>query len=309
MLHIPGPLFLVYFIILSGVLTAIGKYLTSMDNSKGYQMPEPTHLTPLEISVLKGGATEASRIAILSLIQKKVLGIEGKGIFTKVIRLKEEIVIDPIESKIFNFIKHSVFPREIFRDTKLMTAIHKDLEPVYKVLSDLKLIRGSGDFFFNWSLLFLLELMIVVLGGTKLYLGVIHDRPSSFLMILLPLTAYIMFTILKPPPYAKTGLGERYLKRLKRHFNWIKESLEDGELPKGIDASFPAALFGVEVLSKIFQFGYFESSFKPVKHIKSGNSKFGGSCGSGCGGGADCGTGGCFGGCGGGCGGCGGCGG
>ena len=87
LINIPGPAFLFYFISLSVFLTLIAKFLIHLDASKNFPMPEPTQLTPLEISVLSGGPTEAARLTILNLIKKEILGVDGKGIFTKIIRI------------------------------------------------------------------------------------------------------------------------------------------------------------------------------------------------------------------------------
>ena len=304
--HIPGPQFLGGFALFSAALILMGRYLIRMDNAKGIPMPDPGRLTPIEIAALRGGPTEVSRITILNLIQKKVLGIEGKGALTKVIRLKDEFLTNPLEGILFNYVKTSVFPREIFRDKALMKSIHRELWPVYQTLSDARLIRGVADVFFNWLVIILIEMAVIIVGGVKLYLGITRERPSLFLVLLLAFTVYAVVYLLKPLPCRRTALGERYLKRLLTHFHWIREACENGELPENMDPAFPASLYGVEVLAAIDQFGYLETSFTPRPHVKEGRTAFKGGCGSGCGGGGGCSAGGCSGGgCGGGCGGCG----
>ena len=165
--HIPGPTFLGGFVLFSGALILMGKYLIRMDNSKGIPMPDPGCLTPIEIAALRGGPTEVARITILNLIQKNVLGIEGKGTLTKVIRLKDEFLINPLESILFNYVKTSVFPREIFREKTLMKSIHRELASVYQTLSDVRLIRGVGDLFFTWAIIIMIEIVVITAGGTK----------------------------------------------------------------------------------------------------------------------------------------------
>ena len=129
-------------------------------------------------------------------------------------------------------------------------------------------------------------LIIIGVGGTKLFLEILRDRPVFFLALLLIASVIAVFVILKPSSNP-TSLGRRYLKEMERHFGWLKKLVKNGLMLEGIDPSLTIAIFGIGVLTGSTLYQSYQGVFSPVNQQ-----------GGGCGGGA--------GGCGGGCGGCGG---
>jgi uncharacterized protein (TIGR04222 family) len=177
--------------------------------------------------------------------------------------------------------------------------IEAHLKPIYAELENLHLARTEADRSRIWRIFKLLALVIVGIGGIKLYFGFIHSRPVGFLIILLIGSVIALYAALNPNRIS-TALGQRYLKALGEHFDWLKESIKETRTPAGIDTAFAVAIFGISILGASTLYDPFNKAFSPGKAGSGG-------CGGGYWGGYS-GDGGGDGG-GGGCGGCGGCGG
>jgi uncharacterized protein (TIGR04222 family) len=229
-------------------------------------------------------------------------------------------MLNPIEEEVYQFLELPKNTRELFESvTYLKIKIH--LDSVHDELEELHLAEFGTSQVRGWVVTGLMALVVGIVGGTKLYLGIINNRPVLFLTLLLPLSLYVLFIVLRPRERMKipTRLGRRYLKELRKHFEWLKEPTAVDSRTEGINPALSAALFGIGAvaggaafagLSKaLVSTSVIENSFISklrdffrIDYTRSwGGGIFGGCGGGGCGGGG-CGGGGC----GGGCGGCGG---
>lgn len=306
LIQIPGPIFLLYFMLLAAVCIVLAWLLGNADDSDQYCFPELTCLDPFAISALRGGVSSVILTAIFSLWSRSLVDIEKSISFWKgeetYIRSKssQEMELSPIEKKVYRFLKSPRKPHDLLKDSRLKQRINIYMEPVNRQLEDLCLARTARDRFRIWMALIIAAGIIIMVGGTKLYFGITRNRPVVFLIILLIGSLVILFRILNPTAIS-TRIGRRYLKALEKHFDWVKESLQSNKIPEGVDPAFSVAVFGIGSLAGVSLYNPFSEIFPARKPTWW--------CPGACGGGG-CGGGGCGGGgCGGGCGGCGGCGG
>ncbi len=296
LIRIPGPTFLGYFICLSFVCILLGRLWVNADGSTQYPLPELTRFDPLSVAALRGSWASVIRTAIFSLWNRKLVEIKitkhwWKRDEIKIIRMpKRKEVLSPIEEEIYRLLLTPSEPSDLLQDTGFRERIQGHLEPINRQLKELHLVRSASDRFRAWIATLVMARVIGAVGGTKLYLGITRGRPVLFLIILLIVSLIVLFGVLKPQAIF-TKLGRHYLKELQEHFGWVKESLEAGSAPEGIDPTLAIAIFGVGILAGASRYSPFSEAFSSSKY------GWGGGCGGGgCGGG----------GCGGGCGGCGG---
>lgn len=287
LLQIPGPIFLKYYIILSVICIVLGWLLVNADGSTKYSLPRLTFFGTTAIAALRGGTNAVIRYTIFSLWNRKLVNITKHwwkhDDIEVVAKPSEKIILKSIEGEIYKFLQSTEKSPNPLKDTGLRGRIEQYLEPTYKEFEQLRLIRSKSIRVWAWIVTILIFLVIYIIGGTKLYLGITHNHPVGFLIILLIIWMIVLFKVLKPWSIS-TRLGRRYLKSLKKRF---------GRFP-----SFSVAISGVGILAYTSLYGFFGGAFP--SSIESGYVGYGGDIGGGCGGGCGDGCGG------GGCGGCGG---
>lgn len=259
-------------------------FRTSVNNSLG----ESSYLDAYELAYLNGGAYRAVDTAIAKLVQDKVLTVSATG-HTLYLenapsanshRLEKSIAEAMIEESISG--TNSV-PIETIR-TRVISAtnsIRRNLENQGLLVSDrqariIKIATATPI------------LVLLLLGISKIIVGVSRDKPVGFLVGMCIVIAIAGLSLLAKPH--RTRFGDRTL-------NYYRSSYSNSS-----DIAFAFALFGSAVL--IGSLADLKQAFASSKTISSTSS--GGDIGftAGCSGGGGCGSG-----CGGGCGGCGGCGG
>jgi len=103
---------------------------------------------------------------------------------------------------------------EVLRGGSTLDMPRPHLERTYYELEQLHLVRNRGDRYRAWSATITMAIVIVAVGGTKLYLGITRGRPVLLLACLLILSLIMLFHFLKPWG-SRTRLGRRYLKSLE----------------------------------------------------------------------------------------------
>ncbi len=293
LMQIPGPAFIWYFAGLAIIGIVLAWLWARADGSTQYPLPELTRFDPIAIAALRGGTNSVIRTIIFSLWDRKMVEIRDDGKDAQISTLKHstDAKLDPVEKEIYQALQAPTKAGDIFQDTNLLLKIETYLRPIYDKLENLHLARTENDRSRIWLIFGSFLLVIVGVGGTKLYLGLTYGRPVLFLIILIIVSVNVLYSALNPKGIP-TALGRQYLQRLEEHFGWLRESIKERRTQEGIDPAFALAVFGI---------GVFGSSalYQPFSKAFPANSAGSGGCGGGCGGG----------GCGGGCGGCGGCGG
>ena len=299
--QIPGPTFLLLFAGLALNIIIICWLWINADGSITYQLPDLTRFDSIAIAQLRGGRKLAIQTAIFQLYDQKLIYFSGEGKDAKVkIWKQSQPPSGAVENEIYQFVQSRKKLSDLFSDSGLQERIDTHLDPIQRELEQLHLARTKSDRMRVWTITALVYLIMLGIGGAKLFLGIARGRPVLFLVLLLIASVIVAFVILKPTS-SPTRLGRRYLKEMEKHFGWMKESIERGRVPEGVDPSLTIAIFGAGVLSGSALYQPYREVLSPEKEWGiawgSGGGVGGGGCSGGCGGGG-CGGGGC-GGCGG----------
>ncbi len=313
LINIPGPIFLIVYLIYGVIVILISKVYVAKDYSLKYEMPEPTKLDPIDIAILKNGVRGAMIISIFNLWRLKAVDI---SLNKKSVVLKKRIVktskLNLLEKTIYGYIQQPKFYRHLFKRTSIKT-IERIIQPNKSKLKEYKLIPETSIINHHWKGVLLGTFFLLGLGGLKFYLGLIRDKPVVLLLLLIVLFLIILVVVIKPRNNKTTALGKLLLQKSQQRFEWLKDSEEGSALLKDDNLLYGIAIFGVSSFgdSKLGALIENPSLLDQGSRISSLGYGYGcaGCGGGGCGGGG-CSSGGCSSGCSGGCGGgCGGCGG
>ncbi|MCX7924025.1 MAG: TIGR04222 domain-containing membrane protein [Clostridia bacterium] len=317
---IPGPLFLLFYCVLSVVCIYMGWRWSNDDGSTRYPLPSPTQLDSISVAALKGGPRHVIQTVTFSLWSRKFISIEGNGNSAMVqSTTMDDSSLTAIEKEILDYVRQPKKVSEL-SNIRFVAKIKSLLEPVYMQLTELRLIKTPDDEKRTSLARRVILAILMSIGGFKLLLGITRDKPVLFLVIAMVFSFVATLLVISGRSDNLTVLGRNYLKSLSDHFRWLKKPQNSSSTYYDIDPAFSFSLFGLAVLSDdIFSpyrnaFGSYntnssgyttgDSSFISSDSGDSDNgSNDSGSSdsGGGCGGGSDSG-GGC-GGCGGGCGG------
>lgn len=301
LISIPGPVFLVYFIILSIVCIIAGRWLALNDGTGRYPMPDATALDYIEIAAMKGGRSAAVQAAVFDLWQKNLVGFpdEGRRVIESV--PSDEKLPPSFQSVIYSFLKEKRRIAELFTSKEVSEALDVYLGSAFQKLEIMRLIQNKKDRIRVLSIFSVVSAMIFGTGFAKLYFGIRFGRPIAFLVVLIFMDFIAVMIVFRPfSRHRPTRHGKKYMAFLETHFSWLKQAVSKGEeIPSFNPALYGVAIFGIAFLSGMDLFNPFSSVF-PADISDSGMT--GGSDGGSSGGCSD-GGGGCSGG---GCGGCGG---
>lgn len=284
--QIPGPTFLILFGGLVTVAIAICWLWMRADGSEDYQLPDLTRFDSISIAQLRGGKRLIMQTAIFQLYGHELIsfGGEGKDADITIPHQKGNTsqLSGAVEREIYRSLRSGTRKvSEICLDSGLWDRITTHLDPVQSELERLHLARTKSDSRRVWTITAVACLIIIGVGGTKLLLGILRDRPVLFLIILLIASVIAVFVILDPSSNP-TSLGRRYLKETEKHFGWLKKLVKNGQMLEGIDPSLVIAIFGVGVLAGSTLYRPYQGVFSPVN--QQGGGCGGGGCGGGCGG-------------------------
>jgi len=265
------------------------------DSTKTLEIPDPSEISPLDLALLKKGIKGAIIVSIFNLWRYKKV---------EIIKTKYSVLIKQVSdnaiglNKLENIILQSTGKPKIIRyffTNKSISTLQKVLQPNKEKLEDLKLLADNKTKV-RYTIISILALITMLsLGVTKMYLGIINDKPIIFLIILIVISIVSFILIIQPHKTEHTNLGSRLISSSKERFEWlktcnVKSIMMDDNLLYGV------AIFGIASFVDSNIGGLLEYPSLLENSVGSSN-------GYGCGGA------GCSGGCGGGCGGCGGCGG
>lgn len=285
-LNFTGPDFISFylFVATAAIMLAFGlRWYLRQPGSK--EIDESNSLDAYEIAYLSGGHNRTVDAAIANLVHQGHLKLLNNSL-----ELGNPLPIPShqLEQKIVQAISISGKPNYIRQTVKSPTRfIEKRLKEGGFLVnaSQAKIVQ-------RWPSLSLA--MVLLLGITKIFVGISRQKPVGFLIILCIITAIFALGFLIQP--YRSRYGDSTLSNLQaQHYNLRKPNILGND-----DLALAFGLFGSMVLV--------DSAFIDLKNLlvppPSTSSGGGGDSGGGCGGGgSSCGGGG---GCGGGCGGCGG---
>jgi uncharacterized protein (TIGR04222 family) len=281
LIQIPGPIFLIEFIIFSTICIWVA-WLWNHEVST--HLPSLTSLNPFEIAALREGHKGIIQAALFNLWHQKLLITSGIG---KSVQIQKNDALTlqsegKIEEIIYQFATQPRAPAEFFTNIALQARMDKQIKPINLKLETKHLKRTDSHRKRVWKTFWMTLIFIFGLGGTKLYFGLLHDRPVGFLFVLLIVLPIITWMVLKPAN-RNTQLGYRYQKKLAEHFEWAKSKESSG-----IEPDFLVAIFGMSALTHFTTFAVFEDTFSE-KVISSNVETSSSGCGGGCSDGGGCG--------------------
>jgi uncharacterized protein (TIGR04222 family) len=303
-----GPEFLLFYFVFSAAVLAILLLLLRRDERR--DAGKPPIDDPYLIATLRGGETEALRVAALSLIDRGLLILKSSGmssIFTagteNRLEVKDPAAIDtvkrPIEKRILEAFK-AAQPIHTTMDSLVGCSACLD----YTLnLEKFGLLPGPEIRDIRQRRLWIAIAILLGVAGLKILIALSRGRTNViFLIVLASLASYVALRIGNP---FRTAHGEEFLDDVKSLFANLRlraDSLRPGGATS--DLVWLASAFGLSAVSSIL-FPHVSALLPRRPQREPGSGGWGSSSSwgslSSCGGGG-CGGGGCGGG---GCGGCG----
>lgn len=284
-----GPEFLVFYLFL-GSLTLLAAGWLRWSHEADSSPARPLH-DYLQIAFLRGGAVEAVSVAILSLIDRGLLTIEGNTQVRAVREDASEGVSKATERWILQRSRTVSETTDLVSDSIVTGAASRECEAA---LVDHGLMPNDAQRVRRQLLFLLATLMLVAVAGIKIMVAVSRGR-SNIVFLLIATVGFVALVGFVTHP-RRTPAGSALLADLRTLFAGLRERARAGEpFTNGSDFALFAAVFGVSAALSV-------RPEATVLFQRRTTSSFGSYCGSTCG--SSCGSS-CGGGCGGGCGGCG----
>jgi uncharacterized protein (TIGR04222 family) len=290
-LNLPGPSFLLFYVVYAAAVLLLVRWYQRAGEEARVSLIEAAD--PYRIACLRGGPTEAARVATLSLLDRGLLVTDEKGELGSTVKALGK-VRRPIEQAVV----------ECFESAAPATAAAGDLR-VLGVCQEYERQLEQGGFLPDEQarrarrLHFAVALLLLGgMAGAKIVVAVSRGRFNIIFLIILSLAAiFLGYKFCFPRQTAK---GKAALAHLEKMFAALKKRAK--KIKSGGDSTdlvMLAAVFGFGAIPAVLADQY------PAMLMQRSQGSDGGwsSCGtSSCSGGSSCGGGGC----GGGCGGCGG---
>ena len=296
-----GPEFLLFTIVLAVALHLLWRPLAHIlgEGSDGVneQRSSLANLDPYLIAYVRGQEAETARVAIISLLDRKLLQSQGEELVA--VPGASDKVHRPIERAILEAFVQNGKASFIFKDMAFQAAC-VGLEAEATRLGLLPTSAGKAR-----VLLMRLAMIVLLAGVAAIKIKVAFERGhyNVGFLVILSIVAVVLTFCRKAPK--QTRKGERMLDDLRERFSNLKSRAEDIELGGASrELVLLAAIFGMAALPGAV-LAQAETLF-PLAAKNAGVA--GSSCGSSCGtSSSSCSASSCGGGgCGGGCGGCGG---
>lgn len=285
-----GPQFLLFYTCLGVAVTALA-YLTRRTRERADAPARPLS-DYLEIAFLRGGSTEAIRVAVIALIDRGVLAISGSDSVQVAQADAARRLTRRTEQAIAARAGRTATPQQLIDDTDVKAAVALECEPELlrrgllptaeqrAARTRLFLIAGGG---------------LAGVAGLKIWLAISRGHHNIGFLIALAVIFLIAMAITTHPRL--TPAGKALVEDLRTLFSGLKDRASSMRPQQGgTDFALLAAVFGVAAALPVYPAA--EKLFP--RATDSGSSSSGSSCGSSCGssGGSSCGGGGGCGGCG-----------
>jgi uncharacterized protein (TIGR04222 family) len=300
-LNLPGPQFLFVYIVLMIAAAILARWIKRRLVSPPWSNAQHINVDAYEAAYLRGGANEAIDTGIAVLVQKQLLKVSKA---TRTIKTAAPLPAGThwFEKAIHQAVGSSGHTINEIRRSPIIAANTAQLADR---LQQWELIPSGHRWLKARLLSALVMLAVVVLGVTKVNIGLTRNRPIGFLIILVIIAGFMTLSIFKSRP-ARTQLGDLALKQLQDESAALQMAARrQPDRLNGPDVALAIGLFGVSALA------FADNDWTDMRAaLRPPPSASGGSSSSSCGSGSSCSSSSCGSSCGGGCGGgCGGCGG
>jgi uncharacterized protein (TIGR04222 family) len=308
LVKIPGPQFLWFYAGLIVVCIIAARWWGRRDTSTEYPLPAPDSLDPLTIAALQGGPMAVVHTVVFDLWNRGLVGISGEKSEAQIVcRPAKEPPGGPIHEVVCQATQTPMKISSLVRDKSFRTQIEGHLNMILQRLEGLHLFQTAADRNKAWLALFAAFGVVMLVGGTKLFLGLSRNKPSTYLIIMMAIVPFVLWKVLKPRANRPTQLGRQFLQSLQQQNAWMKDALEHNQMPPDSSPVMALAIFGMSALVGVAAFDQYQQAFAAFPGARGDGSWSGGSdfdssssdSSSSDGGGSDGGGGGC-GGCGGG---------
>jgi uncharacterized protein (TIGR04222 family) len=295
-----GPPFLVFFICLS-VAVIVAMRLVNRAIEGPRTLSQVNLEDPYAIAYLRGGQAEATRVAVVALVDRGLLKAKADQLVMGAPKA-EAFARRPIEQAVLKEFKHAKAAIAIL-EKKPRAALDAACETYKRELQRLGALTGGATILGRLGPFAVALVLIEGTAITKILVALSRGRHNIGFLVILGIVAFLALigALLKK----RTGYGDLVLRQHRERFDGLKRRAAN-VAPGGAtnEVALLAALWGLSVLPAE-NFPYIKTVFP--KAANAGSDSWSSGCGgSGCGGGGG-GGGGCGGGgCGGGCGGCGG---
>lgn len=287
-LDLPGPQFLVLYAVFGVAVLYVLWMLQS--SGEGGAPPRLDMSDPYRLAYLRGGASEAARVATVALIDRGLLTVEDDKVKSTPDRHEPRA---PLEGAIVRACAQPHLITQVCGAADVIAAT----ERYEKELVRLTLLPDDAT---RSARSRRLTVAIAILGAlSAAKLGVALSRGRTNVGFLIILTIVFVVIAIKLTRRSRTARGNALLADMRRLFSRLRARA--GEFQPGYattDLTLAAAVFGVAVLPSA-RFAYVKRVFPKAKSSSS-PSCGGTSCGTSCGGGGGGDGGGGCGGCGGG---------
>jgi uncharacterized protein (TIGR04222 family) len=281
-----GPEFLLFYVCLGTLVTIVALWIRR-SGEQADDTPRPLS-DYLEIAFLRGGAAEAIRVAILTLIDRGIL-LQTSADAVQVAPLRPtDHIVRPTERAIIGRAREAATPSQLLAAGDVTAAAAAECEPelIRRGLLPSALQKTS-----RIQLWVLSGGVLAIVAGIKILVALARGRSNVQLLVILGL-AFLVITYKTTHPRL-TSAGNALLEDMQTLFSGLKDRASElRPQQNGNDVALLAAIFGIGAALPVYP--DLERIFpRPSQGGDGSSDSSGSSCGSSCGGG------------GGGCGGCG----
>lgn len=287
-----GPHFLILYGIVIALTLGISRLiLCSRDQTGELPLPPfPDNPDPYEISYLRGGENEVTRVFIFNLIQRGYLA-EADGKLVQALEQPDPDHLSSLERVIFDYFSSERSANEVFESSGLPERVKRECLIYENRFQQESLLCPPQRINAAWQVGLMGGAIVAGLGGYKLYASLSTGHSNVLFLIAMGIIALVIQVKISLPDRL-SRLGHSYLEKLTQRYKGLKKSVvigdDDVSQPdNGLSLLF-VGLYGLSVLN--------DTQYMGLNQMFTNKAASGG-CGGGCGGGCD-----------GGCGGCGGCG-
>lgn len=291
---IPGPIFLLVYVPFIAGAIFLHRLVLKWYYLKNYTLPDTNGLSPYEVALLREGPKSVVQVALVSLWTRKFISIKKRAQYIAIHpdRKNTKKLTEPVEQFVFEKVSKSTLYHHLFKSA-FLKKIETYTVPYRERLRSLHLLPARKDFKIEMAAFTGSLLLVLLVGGIKIYYGIQNEQPVAFLFALMFVATIVFVAFFAPNKNEVSALGRHFVKKHKSQYNKEKIEMEKTEqfMPQE-ELMYAASFMGVGYLTGTPFVGPIASGGDPTP----GSGLGCGGATSGCGGG----------GCGGGCGGCGG---
>lgn len=288
--HLRGPQFLLFYGCLGVAVTALVWWTRrAWERADTPARPLSDYL---EIAFLRGGSTEAIRVAVITLIDRGVLAISGSDSVQVAQADAARRLTRRTEQAIATRAARTATPQQLISDTDVTAAVTLDCEPE---LVRRGLLPSADQRAARRRLFLQAGGGLALVAGLKIWLAITRGHYNIGFLIVLAAIFLVAAAIAIHPRL--TPPGAALLEDLRTLFGGLKDRASSMRPQQGgTDFALLAAVFGVAAALPVYP----DAQKLFPRATDSGSSSSSSSCGSSCGssGGSSCGGGGGCGGCG-----------